>query len=106
MQPKRGDVLTVCRNKNLLLLRLKYFPTQLPAESLSAGEIGYIVTGIKKGIASVGDTITQDKNPLPALEGYMTPRPVVWRHFILKVKMILTSFLRFFRKNLNFLIRL
>jgi GTP-binding protein LepA len=56
-----------------------FAPEETPAESLSAGEIGYIVTGIKEpGIASVGDTITTFKNPAPALAGYMTPKPVVW----------------------------
>jgi len=46
---------------------------------LGAGEIGYIVTGIKEpGIAKVGDTITLAKNPLPTLSGYENPRPVVW----------------------------
>ena len=44
-----------------------------------AGEIGYIVTGIKQpGIASVGDTITSAKRPLAALSGYQNPAPVVW----------------------------
>ena len=54
-------------------------PDQTPVESLNAGEIGYIVTGIKEpGIASVGDTIASVKDTLPPLPGYMTPRPVVW----------------------------
>lgn len=54
-------------------------PDQTVVEKLSAGEIGYIVTGIKRpGIASVGDTITLSKKPLPQLPGYMTPKPVVW----------------------------
>ena len=54
-------------------------PDQTPIESLNAGEIGYIVTGIKEpGIASVGDTIASVKDTLPPLPGYMTPRPVVW----------------------------
>lgn len=56
-----------------------FSPEETPTENLSAGEIGYIVTGIKKpGIASVGDTIVFQKNPLPIVEGYMKPRPVVW----------------------------
>lgn len=56
-----------------------FAPEEKPLESISAGEIGYIVTGIKKpGIASVGDTITLLKHPLPPLEGYMNPHPVVW----------------------------
>jgi GTP-binding protein LepA len=56
-----------------------FTPDEEPAAELKAGEIGYIVTGIKKpGIASVGDTVTNFRNPLPALPGYMNPAPVVW----------------------------
>ena len=56
-----------------------FTPAETPVASLSAGEIGYIVTGIKEpGIASVGDTIASVKDTLPPLPGYMTPRPVVW----------------------------
>ena len=56
-----------------------FSPEENPRECLSGGDPGYIVTGIKKpGIASVGDTITKLSNPLPALEGYMQPLPVVW----------------------------
>jgi GTP-binding protein LepA len=56
-----------------------FHPDNTPTDSLSAGEIGYIVTGIKQpGIASVGDTVASLKDTLPPLQGYMTPRPVVW----------------------------
>ena len=56
-----------------------FSPEETPRDKIAGGEIGYIVTGIKKpGIASVGDTITYTKKPLPALPGYMNPRPVVW----------------------------
>ncbi len=56
-----------------------FHPDMVDTETISAGEIGYILTGIKKpGIASVGDTILSQKNPLPALLGYFKPRPVVW----------------------------
>jgi GTP-binding protein LepA len=56
-----------------------FSPEEMPRESISTGEIGYIVTGIKKpGIASVGDTITYAKKPMQALPGYMNPNPVVW----------------------------
>ena len=56
-----------------------FMPGEEPRDSIGAGEIGYIVTGVKQpGIASVGDTITTEKNPLPALAGYDNPRPVVW----------------------------
>lgn len=56
-----------------------FSPQETPRDFLGRGETGYIVTGIKKpGIASVGDTITMFKNPLPAFPGYMQPMPVVW----------------------------
>lgn len=56
-----------------------FSPDEKPVERLVAGQIGYIVTGIKKpGVASVGDTITTQKKPLQALSGYLSPSPVVW----------------------------
>lgn len=56
-----------------------FTPGETPSESLSAGEIGYIVTGIKEpGIVAVGDTIGMERGALPALPGYEKPRPVVW----------------------------
>ncbi|MDP3962850.1 MAG: translation elongation factor 4 [bacterium] len=56
-----------------------FAPDDTPTDSLSAGEIGYIVTGIKQpGIASVGDTVASIKNTEPPLHGYMSPSPVVW----------------------------
>jgi GTP-binding protein LepA len=56
-----------------------FAPEERPAESLSAGEIGYIVTGIKEaGVVAVGDTIGSAKGSLPALPGYEKVRPVVW----------------------------
>lgn len=78
---KKGEVLRFASAKEkFIALEVGTFsPDPSPKETLSAGEIGYIVTGIKKpGIASVGDTVTLEKNPLPPLEGYMNPRPVVW----------------------------
>lgn len=54
-------------------------PDARPVETLGEGEIGYIVTGIKEpGVANVGDTITTEQNPAPALAGYREPPPVVW----------------------------
>ncbi len=56
-----------------------FSPDRKPKDELRAGEIGYIVTGVKKpGIARVGDTITLFKDQLDALSGYEEPRPVVW----------------------------
>lgn len=54
-------------------------PQPTPQESLEAGEIGYIVTGIKEpGIVSVGDTITGNKSSVSQLAGYQSSRPVIW----------------------------
>lgn len=56
-----------------------FSPNEVPTESLVAGEIGYIVTGIKEaGIAAVGDTISYVKDTNPPLHGYFNPSPVVW----------------------------
>lgn len=54
-------------------------PDETPKEFLAAGEIGYIVTGIKTpGIVSVGDTVGKQNETASALAGYGVPRPVVW----------------------------
>jgi GTP-binding protein LepA len=56
-----------------------FTPLETETGILSNGEIGYLVTGIKKpGIASVGDTVISQKNPAPGIPGYLRPTPVVW----------------------------
>ena len=78
---KKGSslIFAVSAEKFISLEVGTFSPEEYPRESIRAGEIGYIVTGIKKpGIASVGDTITYLKNPMKALSGYMNPKPVVW----------------------------
>ena len=52
----------------------------LPAEQLSAGEVGYIVASIKNlKDAHVGDTVTLAKNPAKeALPGYKQVQPMVF----------------------------
>jgi GTP-binding protein LepA len=66
--------------KKLNIVETGWFkPGQVPCEKLEAGEIGYIVSGIKEpGIALVGDTLISGNAALAALPGYQTPRPVVW----------------------------
>jgi len=78
---KKGQALSFrAANKNFTALEVGIFtPEEMPADSLSAGEIGYIVTGIKEpGIVAVGDTIGKAGGSLGALAGYERPRPVVW----------------------------
>jgi GTP-binding protein LepA len=56
-----------------------FSPQQEKREKLQAGEIGYIVTGIKRpGVAKVGDTVVYENNQVAELPGYEEPRPVVW----------------------------
>ena len=77
---KGENLLFSIANEKFTSLEVGTFsPEETPREYLGAGDIGYIVTGIKKpGIASVGDTITKFAHPLPALSGYMQPQSLVW----------------------------
>lgn len=54
-------------------------PEEKTVPTLKAGEIGYIVTGIKEpGVARVGDTLAHDKGAKEPLAGYREAHPVVW----------------------------
>ncbi len=78
---RKGDVLCfVAGGKSFTVLEVGMVtPSEVPCEKISAGEIGYIVTGIKEpGVATVGDTLTLVKKPAPPLAGYAPARPVVW----------------------------
>ncbi|MEO8638096.1 MAG: translation elongation factor 4 [Candidatus Taylorbacteria bacterium] len=77
---KNNTLLFSAAGEKCIALEVGVFsPEETPKETIEKGEIGYIVTGVKQpGIASVGDTIVDLKDPLPALPGYETPKPVVW----------------------------
>lgn len=78
---KKGQPLVFkAADKEFIALETGIFtPEETPSESLSAGEIGYVVTGIKEaGVVAVGDTVGAAKGNLPGLAGYERPRPVVW----------------------------
>ncbi|VAW32156.1 Translation elongation factor LepA, partial [hydrothermal vent metagenome] len=78
---KKGDTLSFrSAGKNFTALEVGIFaPDETPVEKLSAGEIGYIVTGIKEpGVVAVGDTVGVNRGKLHALSGFNRPRPVVW----------------------------
>ena len=55
-------------------------PEPVPSESLAAGEVGYLITGVKDvRQARVGDTVTSAARPATeALPGYDHPRPMVF----------------------------
>ena len=76
-----GEALTFIQtDKHCKALETGIFtPKQKATDGLSAGSIGYIVTGVKEaGVASVGDTLSIRGKELPALSGYQEPKPVVW----------------------------
>ena len=55
-------------------------PEPVPSDGLGAGEVGYIITGVKDvRQARVGDTVTTAAKPATqALPGYANPRPMVF----------------------------
>jgi GTP-binding protein LepA len=55
-------------------------PEPMPSESLAAGEVGYLITGVKDvRQARVGDTVTMSAHPADEpLAGYDHPRPMVF----------------------------
>ncbi|MBI2906818.1 MAG: elongation factor 4 [Chloroflexi bacterium] len=58
-------------------------PMPVPVESLAAGEVGYIATGLKNvKECQVGDTVTSDTAPAAApLPGYRPVKPMVFAGF-------------------------
>lgn len=77
----KGDALEfVAGGKNFNALEVGVFAPQPKATgALSAGEIGYVVTGIKEsGFARVGDTVRKRGSASHPLSGYAEPKPVVW----------------------------
>jgi GTP-binding protein LepA len=55
-------------------------PEPVPSDGLAAGEVGYLITGVKDvRQARVGDTVTSASRPaLEPLPGYEHPRPMVF----------------------------
>lgn len=55
-------------------------PEPKPCQSLSVGEVGYLITGVKNvSDSKVGDTVTNNQNPAHSpLAGYKEPKPMVY----------------------------
>ena len=55
-------------------------PEPIPTDSIGAGEVGYLITGVKDVRQSrVGDTVTSSSHPAQdALHGYQDPKPMVF----------------------------
>jgi len=82
---KRGDQIDLMRigRKYIVTEVGKFTPRPTPIESLSAGEVGYFVAGIKTiADVNIGDTVTHSHNrtdrPLP---GYKAPDQMVFCDF-------------------------
>src|SRR5260370_33676527 len=56
------------------------WPERMPTGGLAAGEVGYLITGVKDvRQARVGDTVTSVARPAKeALAGYSHPKPMVF----------------------------
>ena len=79
---KKGDTLRMMQAKGDFLVDgvgVKR-PAETPVDSLTVGEVGYVVTGLKDPEAvRVGDTLTWASNPCPEpLPGYREAKPMVY----------------------------
>ncbi len=78
---KKGDKLTfMAADREFEALEVGILaPGETPIDEINAGEIGYIVTGIKEpGVVAVGDTLTFLRVRTEPLAGYRSVPPVVW----------------------------
>ncbi|OGB83914.1 elongation factor 4 [candidate division TM6 bacterium RIFCSPHIGHO2_12_FULL_32_22] len=80
-QISKGDKITLAHNNityEVLDLGLMY-PNEKPMESLYAGQVGYLITGMKTvKEARVGDTVYHYKKPVPLLPGFKPSKPMVF----------------------------
>jgi len=78
---KPGDSIYLFKEQiSAEVLEVGFFkPSLISTKSLDAGAIGYIITNIKDlEKTKVGDTITNEDNPAPALPGYKDVKPMVF----------------------------
>jgi len=83
---KRGDKILLMASKTKTeVVEVGIFKPDLrPIEKLSAGEIGYVATGLKEvTLCRVGETITNFPAPegTKALAGYQEPKPMIFASF-------------------------
>ena len=78
---KKGDHITLAQQGNeyeVLELGLMY-PDQQPMDALYAGQVGYLITGMKTvREARVGDTLYHTRFPVKAFPGFKPAKPVVF----------------------------
>lgn len=78
---KKGDIITLAHDNityEVLELGLMY-PNETPCEALYAGQVGYLITGMKTiHEARIGDTIFHAKNPVTPFPGFKPAKPMVF----------------------------
>ena len=78
---KKGDNITLAQTNTryeILEVGLMY-PGPIPTDTLYAGQVGYIITGMKTvKEAQVGDTIYRSKEPVEAYPGFREAKPMVF----------------------------
>lgn len=78
---KKGDMITLAHdnlNYEVLEIGLMY-PSEVPCEALYAGQVGYLITGMKTiREARIGDTIFHTKNPVIPFPGFKPAKPMVF----------------------------
>ena len=78
---KKGDSITLAQSGStyqVLEIGLMY-PEQTPMEALYAGQVGYLVAGMKTvKEARVGDTIFHTKKPITPFPGFKPAKPMVF----------------------------
>lgn len=78
---KKGDNITLAQgqtNYEVLEIGLMY-PNETPTDALYAGQVGYIIAGMKTvKDARVGDTIYHTKQPVAPFPGFKPAKPMVF----------------------------
>lgn len=78
---KKGDNITLAQTNvryEILEIGVMY-PSPVPTDVLYAGQVGYIITGMKTvKEAQVGDTIYRSKEPVEAYPGFREAKPMVF----------------------------
>ncbi len=78
---KRDRIVMLGTGRGYEVLEVGVFrPKKQPVEGLEAGEVGYVVAGIKRlQDVRIGDTVTADKGErAELLPGYVEPKPMVF----------------------------
>lgn len=78
---KKGDMVTLAQSdKDYEVLELGLlYPDETPMDALYAGQVGYVITGMKTvQEARVGDTLFQKKHPVTPFPGFKPAKPMVF----------------------------